>query len=56
MLIIQGLISGLIATLIESIIGASVQTKYTLLSNEFVNFIQTTLAAVFVIAIAIIIN
>ena len=39
------LISGFIATLAESIIGARYQEKYNL-SNEFVNFIQTTLSSI----------
>jgi len=38
------LISGFIATIAESIIGAKFQDKYHL-SNEFVNFIQTALSA-----------
>ena len=38
------LISGFIATIAESIIGAKFQEKYHL-SNEFVNFIQTTLSS-----------
>ena len=38
------LISGFIATISESIIGAKFQEKYHL-SNEFVNFIQTTLSS-----------
>ena len=39
------LISGFTATLAESIIGARYQEKYNL-SNEFVNFIQTTLSSI----------
>ncbi len=39
------LISGFIATISESIIGARYQEKYHL-SNEFVNFIQTTLSSI----------
>jgi len=38
------LISGFIATIAESVIGAKYQEKYDL-SNEFVNFIQTTLSS-----------
>ncbi len=38
------LISGFFATIAESIIGAKFQEKYQL-SNEFVNFIQTTLSS-----------
>ncbi len=44
------LISGFIATLAESIIGARYQEKYHL-SNEFVNFIQTTLSSIISIAL-----
>ena len=39
------LFSGFLATLAESIIGARYQEKYHL-SNEFVNFIQTTLSSI----------
>ena len=42
------LISGFIATIAESIIGARYQEKYHL-SNEFVNFIQTTLSSIIAI-------
>ena len=38
------LISGFIATIAESVIGAKFQEKYKL-TNEFVNFIQTTLSS-----------
>ena len=44
------LISGFIATIAESIIGAKFQEKYQL-SNEFVNFIQTTLSSIISIMI-----
>ena len=40
--------SGFVATLSESIIGAKFQNKYKL-SNELVNAIQTSIAAVFAI-------
>lgn len=36
---------GLLATLLESVIGASAQTRWRWLSNELVNGIQTALAA-----------
>ncbi len=41
-------VSGLLATLSESIIGAKFQNKYKL-SNEFVNSIQTSIASIFAI-------
>ena len=41
-------VSGFLATLFESIIGARFQNKYKL-SNEFVNAIQTSIASVFAI-------
>jgi len=41
-------ISGFIATIIESFIGASLQEKYKL-SNEIVNSIQTSIGAIFAI-------
>ncbi len=37
---------GLIATLMESFVGAIAQNRYSWLSNEFVNFLQTTFAAI----------
>ena len=39
------MVSGFLATLSESIIGAKFQNKYKL-SNEFVNAIQTSIASV----------
>ena len=48
------LISGFIATISESIIGAKFQEKY-LLSNEFVNFVQTTLSSLISIVLFMII-
>jgi uncharacterized membrane protein len=36
---------GLLATLLESVIGATAQRRFTWLSNELVNGIQTALAA-----------
>ena len=41
-------VSGILATLSESIIGAKFQDKYKL-SNEMVNAIQTSIASVFAI-------
>ena len=43
---------GFMATILESYIGASLQKKYSILTNEMVNFIQTLLAAFFVIIFA----
>jgi len=45
-------ISGLIATIFESIIGAQFQTKYKL-SNELVNAIQTSISSIIAIFISI---
>jgi len=42
------LISGFLATIFESIIGAKFQEKYKL-SNEFVNAIQTSISSIFAI-------
>ena len=41
-------VSGFLATLSESIIGAKYQNKYKL-SNEMVNAIQTSIASIFAI-------
>ena len=46
------IVSGFLATLSESIIGAKFQNKYKL-SNEMVNAIQTSIASVFAISILI---
>lgn len=43
---------GLVATLLESLIGATLQTRFPWLSNELVNGIQTLLAALLAMAIA----
>lgn len=43
---------GLVATLIESLIGASAQHRWAWLSNELVNGIQTAIAALLVMALA----
>jgi len=37
---------GLLATLVESLIGAALQSRWHWLSNELVNAVQTLLAAV----------
>ena len=43
---------GLLATLMESLLGAIAQNRISWLSNELVNGLQTSFAAVFAIAIA----
>ena len=43
---------GLVATLIESLIGASAQQRWPWLSNELVNGIQTAIAAVLALLLA----
>ena len=43
---------GLLATLLESLIGAGVQQRFAWLSNELVNALQTTLAAMIAMAAA----
>ena len=43
---------GLVATLIESLIGASAQQRWAWLSNELVNGIQTAIAALLAMALA----
>ncbi|MGV2829275.1 TIGR00297 family protein [Myxosarcina sp. GI1(2024)] len=47
-------IAALIATTIESLIGATLQSQFTWLSNEVVNFINTTIGAIAVIGLALI--
>ena len=42
-------IAGVLATLLESLIGALIQNRFRWLSNELVNFFQTTVAAFFAI-------
>ncbi len=42
---------GLMATLCESIFGATIQNKYKWMTNELINFLQTTLAALLGIAL-----
>jgi uncharacterized membrane protein len=43
---------GLLATLLESLIGAGLQQRCVWLSNELVNALQTTIAAVLAMAAA----
>jgi uncharacterized membrane protein len=43
---------GLVATLLESGIGATLQGRHAWLSNELVNAIQTLIAAVLAMALA----
>tara|TARA_Y100001968_G_C19443324_1_gene763807 strand:- start:443 stop:1177 length:735 start_codon:yes stop_codon:yes gene_type:complete len=45
-------LSGVIATLLESILGALIQGRIIWISNEFINFLQTTFAAIFAIFVA----
>jgi uncharacterized protein (TIGR00297 family) len=45
-------IAAFIATNIESLIGATLQTKYQWLTNEIVNFINTAIGAIVAIAIS----
>ncbi len=42
-------IIGFISTLIESLLGAILQNKYKLLTNEIINFIQTAISAILAI-------
>jgi len=42
---------GLVATLLESVIGATAQSRYSWLSNELVNGLQTALAALLAMAL-----
>ena len=44
---------GLVATLAESLLGALAQDRVAWLSNELVNALQTTLAAVLAILVAV---
>ncbi|MDB9312040.1 TIGR00297 family protein [Spirulina sp. CS-785/01] len=46
------LIAAFIATNLESVIGATLQTKFSLLTNEVVNIINTTLGAIIAILLA----
>jgi len=45
-------IAGILATLLESFIGALIQNRFKWLSNELVNFFQTTSAALFALFFA----
>jgi len=44
---------GLVATLAESLLGALAQDRVAWLSNELVNALQTTLAAVLAMLVAV---
>jgi uncharacterized membrane protein len=44
---------GLAATLIESLIGATVQDRFPWLSNELVNALQTLIAALLAMGLAL---
>ena len=44
--------AGIIATLLESVIGALFQNRFNFLSNELINFIQTTFASISAIVLA----
>ena len=44
-------ISSMVATLLESFVGACLQDKFNWLTNELVNFFQTTFAALFAMLI-----
>ena len=48
-------LSGFFATLIESVLGAIFQNRFNWLSNELINFIQTTLAALLAMSAAFLI-
>jgi uncharacterized membrane protein len=57
--LLQGLVSwllvttvGVIATLLESLIGAGLQQRFSWLSNELVNALQTLIAALLAMALA----
>jgi uncharacterized protein (TIGR00297 family) len=43
---------GMVATLLESLVGATLQQRYSWLSNELVNGLQTLLAAALALALA----
>jgi uncharacterized membrane protein len=45
-------IVGLVATLLESVIGAGLQQRCQWLSNELVNALQTLIAALLAMAVA----
>jgi uncharacterized protein (TIGR00297 family) len=50
------LISAFIATNLESVIGATLQTKFDWLSNEIVNIINTLIGAITAVILALLIN
>jgi uncharacterized membrane protein len=48
------MIAAFIATNLESVIGATLQSRYTWLTNEIVNIINTTIGAIAVILLALV--
>lgn len=54
--LICAVIAAFVATNIESVIGATVQTKFTWLTNEVVNFINTLIGAIVAMALFTLIN
>ena len=46
-------IAAFIATNLESVIGATLQTKFNWLTNEVVNFLNTSIGAIAAILIAL---
>lgn len=50
------IIAAFIATNLESVIGATLQSRYTWLTNEVVNIINTTIGAIAVILLALILS
>jgi uncharacterized protein (TIGR00297 family) len=54
--IIWCLIAAAIATNIESLIGATLQNKYDWLTNEVVNFLNTTIGAIAAIVLAVMVR
>ncbi len=51
--ILWSVIAAFIATNLESVIGATLQTKFTGLTNEIVNFINTFIGAIAAILLAV---
>ena len=49
------IISGFLATILESFLGALLQNKTSIISNELINFFQTTIAALISVYLAILI-
>lgn len=54
--LICAVIAAFVATNIESVIGATVQTKFTWLTNEVVNFINTLIGAIVAMILFTLIN